>query len=177
MTIKEFLFGNSKKYGTLSYRVSHFLKYKLPFSKGWNKLHNPLYHWWKVRKDFKRPRAHFIASKNPIWFYGFPIRSDYLNRVIDIRFKALGWKDKYNSPRHEWDPYISILLFRKYHLLWTFNWTDPLDYSSSSMATWEAILDMLYYGKSLEEVKSMHVWVRVSSGKRSTIIPNLRKRS
>ena len=158
MTIKDFLF--SKKYNSLPYRVNYFFKYKIPFSNGWNEYHNPLYIWWKVRKYFKRPKAHFHFGK-PEWFFGFPIREDYINPVIDIRFSSLGWKSKYNSPRHEWDPYISITFFRKYRLLWLFNFIteNNSEESTRSMATWEAILDYLYFDKSLEWVRNNHVWL------------------
>lgn len=54
--------------------------------------------------------------------FGLPARRDYYNPVIDIGFHALGWKDKWDSPRHEWDPMICITFFRTWHLLWIFNW-------------------------------------------------------
>lgn len=81
---------------------------KIPFlSPGWNEYRNPWYHWWKARKYFKRPKAHFLFRKN-FWTFGLPIRRDYYSPVIDIGFHALGWKDKWDSPRHEWDPMICI---------------------------------------------------------------------
>ena len=157
MTIKEYLF--SKKYGSLYNRLSYFFKYKLPFSKYWNEYHNPLYHWWKVRKYFKKPKCHFYKGKIT-WFFGFPMRKDYLNPILDIRFSALGWKSKWNDFRHEWDPYISIVFFRKWQLLWIFNWIDPNNKDSGikSMATWEAILDVLYNKKSLSESIEDNTW-------------------
>lgn len=178
MTIKEFLFGNSKKYGTLSYKVSYFFKYKLPFSKKWNKFHNPLYHWWKVRKYFKRPKCHKQIFGKIGWFYGLPYRNDYYNRFVDIRFSALGWKDKYNSPRHEWDPYIAITLFRKWQICWVFNWISPKDGHSGTrnMATWEAILDYIYYDFTLKEVVNNNVWsscFKKQGEKEITIVENL----
>lgn len=158
MMFKEWPFSN--KYGSLKYKIRRFFNYKIPFiSPKWYEWHFPLYHWWKARKCFKRPKAHFRAGKI-MWFFGFPCRRDYLNPILDIRFESLGWKDKYDSPRHEWDPYISIVLFRKWQLLWIFNWCNPKDKYSSirSMATWEAILDYLYYKKSKEQIIEEHVW-------------------
>ena len=174
MTLKEKLF--SKKYGSLYYRLSSFFKCKIPFiSKLWNEYHNPWYHWWKVRKIFKRPKCHFYKGKIT-WFFGFPCRSNYLNSIVDIRFSSLGWKDKYSSPRHEWDPYISIVFFRKWQLLWIFNWVDKNDeYSNTrSMATWEAILDHLYYKKSIDWCKRNHVWGTFTKDERITIDNNLK---
>lgn len=73
---------------------------------------------------------------------------------------ALGYKWKYDSPRHEWDPYISIIIFNKYHLLWLFNWIDQSDSNSNtySMATWEAILDYLYNKIPEERLVNHHMW-------------------
>lgn len=140
-----------------------------------HEYNNPLYHWWKARKYFKRPKCHFICGKN-IWFFGLPIREDCWNPIIDFRISALGWKSKYNSPRHEWDPYICISLFRKWKLVWIFNWISKKDPDSDtrSMATWEAILDMLYFKKSLAEVLVNHVWTRSENDKKITINKNVR---
>lgn len=162
MTIKEFLFSN--KYGSLRYKVIRFFKHKLPFTKTWNRYHNPLYYWWKSRKVFKRPKAHFHIGKIE-WFFGFPCRRDYLNCFIDFRMCGLGWKDKWDSPRHEWDPYIAITFFRKWWLIWIFNWSNKEENSSlRSMATWEAMLDYLYYNKSIEECIARHAWKGEKNG-------------
>lgn len=158
MTLKEKLF--SKKYGSLYSRLLYFFKHKIPFvSKLWNQYHNPWYYWWKARKYFKRPKAHFHIGKIE-WFFGFPCRKDYLNSIIDFRMSGLGWKDKWNSPRHEWDPYIAITFFRKWWIIWVFNWIDKNDkYSHTrSMATWEALLDFIYYKKSISKCIKHHIW-------------------
>ena len=174
MNWKEYLFSN--KYGSLRYKIRYFLNYKLPFTKSWNKYHNPWYYWWKVRKVFKRPKAHFYYGKMT-WFFGFPCRKDYLNSILDIRFSSLGWKTKYDSYRHEWDPYISIVFFRKWQLLWIFNWIDNNDDFSHtrSMATWEAILDYLHDNFSIEECIKRHIWTgsKYSKDYEITILPNL----
>lgn len=157
MTIKEFLFSN--KYGSLRYKVIRFFKHKLPFTKTWNEYHNPWYHWWLARKYFKRPKAHFHCGKM-IWFFGFPCRRDYLNPIIDFRMSSLGWKNKFYDYRHEWDPYISVVFFRKWQLLWIFNWVNKNDHSSHirSMATWEAILDHVFENKDVDWCVKHHIW-------------------
>lgn len=158
MNVKEYL--TSKKYGSLRYKLSYFFHSKIPFlSPGWNEYRNPWYHWWKARKYFKRPKAHFLFRKN-FWTFGLPIRRDYYSPVIDIGFHALGWKDKWDSPRHEWDPMICITFFRTWHLLWIFNWATKhkKDSITGSMATWEAILDYTRYDKSLSYVVDNHIW-------------------
>ena len=175
MKFKEYLF--SKKYGSLYYRLSYFFGHKLPFSHGWNEYHNPLYPWFKCRKYFRRPNIHLLKGKN-IWFFGLPCRRDYYNKIIDIRFSSLGWKDKYNSPRHEWDPYISIVFLRKYHLIWIFNYVVKGDSNGSTrnIATWEAMLDYLFYGRTLDQCKKSHVWLSglYENAKEITINRNLK---
>lgn len=142
-----------------------------------DKWNNPLYYWWKVRKIFKRPKAHFHIG-GVQWFFGFPIRKECLNPILDIRFTGLGWKEKYCTPRHEWDPYISIVFFRKFQLLWIFNWVDLNDSFSytRSMATWEAILDIIEYNKDTEYVIKNHTWSGHRNGSEYliTIEPNLK---
>lgn len=170
MTIKEFLF--SSKYGSLCYIIEH----RLPFTKTWNLYHNPLYYWWKTREYFKRPKAHFHCGKM-VWFFGFPCRRDYLNPIIDFRISSLGWKNKWENCVHEWDPYISIVLFRKWQLLWTFNWIKEEDAFSHirSIATWEAMLDYFYNKLSIEECIKRHTWEGNKHGKeyKITILPNI----
>lgn len=175
MNVKEYL--TSKKYGSLRYKLSYFFHSKIPFlSPGWNEYRNPWYHWWKARKYFKRPKAHFLFRKN-FWTFGLPIRRDYYSPVIDIGFHALGWKDKWDSPRHEWDPMICITFFRTWHLLWIFNWATKhkKDSITGSMATWEAILNYTRYDKSLSYVVDNHIWSydRDSEKVYISIVPNM----
>lgn len=178
MNVKEYL--TSKKYGSLRYKLSYFFHSKIPFlSPGWNEYRNPWYHWWKARKYFKRPKAHFLFRKK-FWTFGLPIRRDYYSPVIDIGFHALGWKDKWDSPRHEWDPMICITFFRTWHLLWIFNWATKhkKDSITGSMATWEAILDYSRYNKSIDQVVDNHVWSYEENGEKKyiTIIPNMTRK-
>lgn len=173
MNVKEYL--TSKKYGSLRYKLSYFFHSKIPFlSPGWNEYRNPWYHWWKARKYFKRPKAHFLFRKN-FWTFGLPIRRDYYSPVIDIEFHALGWKDKWDSPRHEWDPMICITFFRTWHLLWIFNWATKhkKDSITGSMATWEAILDYTRYDKSLSYVVDNHIWSCDGEKVYISIVPNM----
>lgn len=140
-----------------------------------NQCYNPFYYYWKVRKIFKRPKAHLIIKKD-LWFFGLPIRKDYYNPIITIRFSGLGWKWKYDDVRHEWDPYIQICLFRKYHIVWIFNWVNKYKVDSGiiSMATWEAILDYLYNHMTIQECINYHAW---SGNERTlTIKENIRKK-
>ena len=125
-----------------------------------NEFENPLYHWWLVRKEFKRPKCHFIFKKN-LWFFGLYINPSYYNKFIHIRTSAVGWKDKYDEPCHEWDPFIQIVFFRKWHMCWIFNWVDPKDPKSyvKNISTWEAILSRIYYNKSLDTCIEENTWI------------------
>ena len=136
----------------------------------WNEYRNPFYIWWKCRKYFKFPSIKTYIGKLT-WFFGFPIRTDYLNKFVDFRMSALGWKDKYNSPRHEWDPYISIVLFRKWQLIFTFNYAilgDDCSYTRD-IATWEAMLDIVYNNKSLQQVVNEHQWCKSIDNRKEVI--------
>lgn len=146
----------------------------------WNQYKNPFYYYWKVHKFFKRPKCHFMYGKD-IWFFGLPIRREYYNPIVSIRTESLGWKTKWDEYRHEWDPYIQIRFFRKWDLIWIFNWIDKNDeYSSTrSMATWEAILEYLYNKETLKTSIDNNQWgPRVGDKNSTTITPydNLSKK-
>ena len=118
----------------------------------WNEYHNPFYVWWKCRKYFTFPSIKTYIGKLT-WFFGFPIRTDYLNKFVDFRISALGWKDKYDSPRHEENPLFVLKFFRwKMQLEWTTN--DCL----SDVIYWETILDVVYYGKSMRDAIDSNTW-------------------
>lgn len=134
-----------------------YFRYSTVFSKYWREYHFPLYQWYKARDKFKKPNCHFSCGK-PEWFFGWPIRKEYINPIIDIRSSSLGWKSKYDSPRHEWDPYIAITFFRKYRIMWMWNYITDDNDAVRSMATWEAMLDYLYFNRTIDWVKENHVW-------------------
>lgn len=105
------------------------------------------------------PYIHFYKGEI-IWSFGMPCRKDYYNKFIDFSFSALGYKTKYNEFRHEWDPYIAVTFFRKWQLLWTFNYVTKDDKDSwvRNLATWEAMMDILWNKKSLPYVVGYHTW-------------------
>lgn len=147
----------------------------------WCEFHNPYYYWWKVRKYFKRPKFHFLYAGKLTWIFGLPILTDYYNPYFDIILKGVGWKSKYDSPRHEWDPMFAITILRKWQIIFTWNYypkkvfkQNKNDAGTISMATWEAILDMVVFNKSLEEVYKEQRWV--SGSKTLTIIDNIRNK-
>lgn len=113
-------------------------------------LENPLRTWWKARKYFKFPNICIYGGKLN-YQYPYACR-DRIGKILDINFSDLGWKDKYDSPRHERNPYIFICLFRFLciNIIFYKRFYDEIDRpKDGSMEYWEYILDYLYYQKEL----------------------------
>ena len=114
-------------------------------------IENPFKTWWKARKYFKRPslKFHFGLLK-----YSFPYANrNYIGKIIDISIQDVMWKDKYNSPRHERNPYVWICLFRlfRFEISTRINTlTETGKVEDRSMFYWEYLLNYLYYSKSLK---------------------------
>lgn len=114
---------------------------------------NPFEIWWKARKYFKIPKTiiRFTYKRTPY------ARVDYHAKILDIYIHDLFWKDKYNSPRHEYNPLIFI------YILGLCIWIYPKIYKTNEFGNredgdiyyWEYLLDYLYYTKTL---KLTDVW-------------------
>lgn len=125
----------------------------------WITIHwtNPLKTYNKVKKVFK-PLTCKIAFGKLQQVGGFPIYTNHVSKLLDIRAFDVQWKDKFNSPRHEHNPCINITLFRRWKMLITWNFID-FNGEDHSIEYWEAILDWLYYDKSLGmAIKENTVW-------------------
>lgn len=127
----------------------------------WWSYHFPYYDWWKVKNKVIRPHIYFNGLKtyNTGWFFGLPICKQYLNPIISIQTSNVGWKTKYNYVRWEWNPFIAIILFRKWIISWTIRWDN--DYMHN-LLTWEAIIEHNYYNKPLPSTMQ---WFRHDSVK------------
>lgn len=136
--------------------------------KFWWSYHFPYYDWWKARKYVKRPHIHFNGCKKYYegWFFRLPARIDYFNPIISIETSNVGWKSKYDSPRWEYNPYIAIILFRKWAISWTIGWKDYMQ----NLATWEAILDYNYYDRP---ITSQTGWLNIDGN--NMILETLKK--
>lgn len=114
-------------------------------------IDNPFATWWKARKYFKRPSLKFSFG---LLKYSFPYaHRRYIGKIIDVDIHDVGWKDKYNSPRHERNPYLWICLFRLIRFeIGTYipELTETGRYRDGSMHYWEYMLDYLYYSKTLK---------------------------
>lgn len=100
-------------------------------------IENPL-------KTYNKVKAYF----RPLKIKGnFNIYKSNKAKILELNSYDLTWKDKFNSPRHEFNPRITLSLFNYFHLY--IEWTLKED-SMTDMVYWEAILDWLYYGKDLQ---------------------------
>ena len=119
-------------------------------------LENPFRTWWKARKYFKMPKLNICIRKLG-WYFPYA-RYDYIGRILDISTKDVRWKDKYDSPRYEGNPYIFICLFRTICLEVNFyipRLAETGNIEDGSSYYWEYLLNYLYYKYSL---KVTDVW-------------------
>lgn len=108
---------------------------------------NPLKTYMKIKRFFlplkPKIRCNFQYYKN-------------CAKILEFNSFDVTWKDKYDTPRHELSPYITITLFNFIHL--RVNFVADSD-SLSEMVYWEAALYWLYYGKTLQDsVKEASGW-------------------
>lgn len=102
-------------------------------------------------KGFKRSPIIFDARKY-LWTWGDPTKWDKYagnNKFIGINFTPLGWKEKeYSSPRFEWQPNISLKIFKWcFRLVFTWNYKD--DHLLADDIYYEALLDVEVYKHTL----------------------------
>lgn len=100
---------------------------------------NPLKTYMKIKRFFlplkPKIRCNFQYYKN-------------CAKILEFSSFDVLWKDKYDTPRHEISPRISISLFSCIHIM--INFIADRD-SMSDMVYWEAALYWLYYDKTLNE--------------------------
>ena len=124
----------------------------------------PYYDWWQCRKYIKRPHWHLSGCGRwgTNWYFGLPISLKYYNPIFSIKTGNVGWKDKYNSPRFEWNPYFAIVIFRRWMISWTLCWSK--DYVNN-MTTWETILSHNYYGTDIKTFAKENYWIEKDNKK------------
>ena len=122
-------------------------------------IENPLKTWWKARKFFKFPKwkvkLHYVYP-----YEGYPYASyKVLGLILDINIRDLIWKDKWDSPRHEFNPLIYICLFRKFALTiypYIYYYNEFGEKENGDMYYWEYLVDYVYYSHNL---KGYSAWV------------------
>jgi|SRR5215217_3969520 len=73
---------------------------------------------------------------------------------IYFHFQSLGWKDKWDSPRHEWDPAFHIFFFKWQFVMW---YSEPND---AKYNYWEMVLWCLYYsGGDVDKARDTWGWI------------------
>ncbi len=99
---------------------------------------NPLKTYNKIKKYFKplKPVIHVDCCKSNCV------------KILEINSFDVLWKDKYDSPRHERNPIITISIFNYLHIRINFNTSDE---SLDDMVYWEAALNWIYYNFSLSK--------------------------
>ena len=118
----------------------------------------PLYDYLKCRKYIKRPSLLFIKFNNldNNWFFGLPANRIYYYPIISIECSNVGWKDKYDEPRWEYNPYLVVVLFRKWMFGWQIGWKDYIN----NLTTWELILRHNYYNQDIYEMVKKLCWLK-----------------
>lgn len=71
----------------------------------WNSCTNPFRTIWRCRKWFKMPKMKWYFYKYYKW------KNDDTPFIYFESWDIM-WKDKYDTPRHEYDPYIRFIFFR-----------------------------------------------------------------
>lgn len=99
---------------------------------------NPFKTYNKIKKYFKpiKPKISLNCYKSSC------------AKILEFNSFDVLWKDKYDSPRHEQNPRITISIFNYIHIMINFNMSDE---SLDDMVYWEAALNWLYYNLSLSK--------------------------
>lgn len=128
---------------------------------------NPMKTYNKVRKYFKRPKCTFLYFKLPKGYVSYTEA-----KILSVNASDMEWKSKYGTPRHEYNPYISIVLFNKFKFRWEFS------YNELDTCTWETILDFLYfkpYKGDLVKAVLNNVWnYAINDSRLITCKPNIK---
>lgn len=102
-------------------------------------------YWENPLTTYKKIKNYFRPLKMKCSFTRMRAREA---TILAINSFDVIWKDKYNSPRHEFNPRIEISLFNYFH--WRIDFTLGDD-SMDDMVYWETALYWLYYDKTLGE--------------------------
>ena len=105
----------------------------------WITLEKPFKTYNKIKKYFKPLKPQFYIGKT--WGTS--------SKILDIVCWDLCWKSKWDSPRHEWDPYFRLVLFNTFEFRITWSYINDSG-DNESMEYWESALNWLYFNKDLQ---------------------------
>lgn len=117
---------------------------------------------WNRRKVLKSIEGVFIKryfrfTKNyaPFMF------CVHRGKLLSITIQDVEWKDKWDTPRHEENPLISIGIFNKFFFNWEWRLSKELESRNfDNEDYWEQILWYLYYSdKDINKAKETWPWV------------------
>lgn len=129
--------------------------FKLPIKKYYvGKLlyGTPYFYPWNFNKTIltiRKERPRFLRCK---YFKLFDYEISYGWPIKIVKYD-LGWKDKFGSPRFEWNPAFQIFFFNWQFCMW---WASPVDNEDTY---WEMVLWYLFYSdKDINKAKSTWGW-------------------
>jgi len=118
---------------------------------------------WEKRKDMKAIKEVFIPLKCYFKFtkkYAPFMFANHYGKLFSVIIRDVQWKDKWYTPEHEENPFVSIALFNKFFFNWSWklpeeveeHWADIDDY-------WEQGLWWLYYcNKDINKARETWPW-------------------
>jgi hypothetical protein len=119
-------------------------------------LTDPLRTWKKAKKYFKKPSLSFHFFTNPIYDCPFANLRN-MSKILEVWSSDVWWKDKYDSPRFEGNPFIYVCFFKSIGFSICFNviYIDELGRNKDcSMLYWEYLLDFVYYNRPLSDIST-----------------------
>lgn len=138
-------------------------KYGTPYFWPWNYIPTII----KIRVNKEKP--YIRVTNKPLSINLFGNRIDvYYGTPISIKTVHWGWKDKYQTPRHEWTPSFNIYFFGLQYHWHLVSPTIESDDEFGSDLYWEMILWWLFYcDKDLDKAEEDWGWV-LGDSKEST---------
>lgn len=116
---------------------------------------SPYFDPWNFNKTIltiRRQRPQYLRC-NYFKLFGYEISYGWPVKIVKY---DLGWKDKFGSPRHEWNPSFQI---------WVFNWQFCIWWGSldgNDDKYWEMVLWYLHYSdKDINKARETWGWVDV----------------
>jgi hypothetical protein len=112
--------------------------------------------WWVWRSPFVKLQTQrkFEAQRSP-----FAYSSERYGRLLEVNIIGVGWKDKFDTPRFEHNPYFEIVLLRRirYKIVWYPAGIDGFHQDDY----WEQWLWWHYYA----DVKNQRSWTAIISAR------------